>query len=141
MFLLDTNVVSEMRKYGAGRADANVVAWVRSVAETSFYISAIIVQEIQIGILRLEHRGDDVQAAILRRWLEDQLLTGFADRILPVDVTVARRSARLHVPDARPYRDGLIAATAIVNGMTLVTRNEADFANTGLAIVNPWTFH
>lgn len=138
MFLLDTNVVSEMRKYTSGRADANVVAWVRSVSETSLYISAIIVQEIEIGILRLEHKGDHAQAGILRQWLEGQLLPGFSERVLPVDVIVARRSARLHVPDVRPYRDGLIAATAIVNGMTLVTRNEADFANTGLSIVNPW---
>lgn len=138
MFLLDTNVVSEMRKYGSGRADANVIAWVRSVSEPSLYISAIIVQEIEIGILRLEHKGDHAQAGILRSWLEEQLLPGFAERVLPVDVIVARRSARLHVPDVRPYRDGLIAATAIVNGMTLVTRNEADFANTGLSIINPW---
>lgn len=138
MFLLDTNVVSEMRKYGSGRADANVIAWVRSVTEPSLYISVIIVQEVEIGILRLEHRGDQAQADILRRWLEDQLLPGFAGRVLPVDLTVARCSAKLHVPDARPYRDGLIAATAIVNGMTLVTRNEADFVSTDLPIINPW---
>ena len=97
MFLLDTNVVSEMRKYASGRADANVIAWVRGVSESSLYISAIIVQEIEIGILRLEHKGDHAQAGILRQWLEEQLLPGFAERVLAVDVTVARRSARLHV--------------------------------------------
>ena len=138
MFLLDTNVVSEMRKYRSGRADANVITWARSVPETSLYISAIIVQEIEMGILRLEHKGDMAQAGMLRAWLEDQLLPGFAERILPIDVNVARCSARLHVPDARPCRDGLIAATAIVNGMTLVTRNGADFPITGLPIINPW---
>lgn len=138
MFLLDTNVLSELRKYGTGRAAPSVIAWSQSVPEHSLYLSTIVVQEVEIGILQLEWRKDHDQARILRAWLEDSVLPRFVDRILPVDVPVARRSARLHVPDARQYRDGLIAATALVYGMTLVTRNTRDFDGTGVHILNPW---
>lgn len=138
MFLLDTNVISEMRKYGTGRAAPGVIAWSRSVPEQSLYLSSIVVQEIEIGILQLEWRKDRDQARIVRSWLEDSLLPRFADRILPVDIAVARRSAQLHVPDVRQYRDGLIAATALVYGMTLITRNTKDFEGTGLHLLNPW---
>lgn len=138
MFLLDTNVLSELRKYGTGRAAPGVIAWSQSVPEHSLYLSSIVVQEIEIGILQLEWRKDRDQARILRAWLEDSVLPRFADRVLPVDVAIARRSAQLHVPDARQYRDGLIAATALVFGMTLVTRNTKDFEGTGVHILNPW---
>lgn len=139
MFLLDTNVVSEMRKIRAGKADGNVDAWSRSVAGTSLYLSAIVVQELDIGVLQMERR-DPVQGALLRVWLDDHVLPSFSDRILPVDTAVARRSAVLDVPDPRPYRDSLIAATALVHGMTLVTRNVADFEGTGAVLLNPWQF-
>jgi predicted nucleic acid-binding protein len=137
MFLLDTNVVSELRKVRSGRADANVAAWSRETPGTSLYLSAIVIQELEIGVLQIERR-DAPQGALLHAWLEDHVLPVFANRILPVDIAVARRSAELHVPDARPYRDSLILATALVHGMTLVTRNVADFAGCGVPILNPW---
>lgn len=135
MFLLDTNVVSEMRKIRAGKADPRVDAWCRSVAGTSLYLSAIVVQELEIG--GLQHR-DPAQGALLRAWLDDHVLPSFGDRILPVDTAIAQRSATLHLPNPRSYRDSLIAATALVHGMTLVTRNVADFETTGAILLNPW---
>lgn len=137
MLLLDTNVVSELRKVRAGKADPHVAAWSRTVTGASLYLSVIVVQELEIGTLQIERR-DPAQGALLRAWLEEHVLSSFADRILPVDTIVARRSAVLHVPDPRPYRDGLIAATALAHSMTLVTRNAADFAPTGVALLNPW---
>jgi hypothetical protein len=137
MFLLDTNVVSELRKARTGKAHPNVVAWVRTVQDSSLFLSVIVVQELETGVLQLE-RKDLVQGAILRNWLDEHVLPTFAGRVLPVDTAVARRGARLHVPDPRPYRDGLIAATALVHGMTIVTRNVADFHATGAPILNPW---
>ncbi len=101
-------------------------------------MSAIVVQELEIGTL-LAERLDPLQGALLRSWLIDHVLPAFSDRILPVDVAVARRSAALHVPDPRPIRDGLIAATALVHGLTMVTRNTADFEPTGVPLLNPWT--
>lgn len=137
MYLLDTNVISEMRKIRAGKADSNVDAWSRSVPATSLYLSATEVQELDIGVLQLERR-DQAQGAVLRAWLDDHVLPSFGDRVLPVDTTVARRSAALHVPNPRSYRDSLIAATALVHGMTVVTRNVADFEGTGAILLNPW---
>ena len=137
MFILDTNVISELRKVKAGRADPHVTAWAHSVAGSDLFLSVIVVEELEIGVLQLE-RKDPVRGAILRTWLDLHVLTTFAGRVLSVDTAVARRSAGLHVPDARPYRDGLIAATALVHGMTVVTRNLADFSATGALLFNPW---
>jgi predicted nucleic acid-binding protein len=137
MFLLDTNVVSELRKARAGKADANVVAWAASASAATMFVSAITVQELEIGVLLAERRNPS-QGAVLRRWLEAQVLPAFAERILPVDTPVARRSAALHVPDPRPVRDSLIAATALVHAMPVVTRNVSDFAASGVEIINPW---
>lgn len=137
MFLLDTNVVSELRKARAGKADQNVTTWVQTVPAGGLFLSAIVVQELEIGVLLAERR-DPRQGSLLRAWLDEYVLPAFAGRILPVDTIVARRSAALHVPDSRPVRDGLIAATALVHGMTVVTRNIGDFAATGVPLLNPW---
>ena len=137
MFLLDTNVISELRKAGDGKADANVVAWLSSVDATTFYLSAVTLMEIEVGILRIERR-DPAQGARLRAWMNQHILPEFADRTLPVDTAVALRCASLHVPDPRPERDAFIAATALAHGMTVVTRNVADFAPTGVPLLNPW---
>ena len=137
MYVVDTNVVSELRKAGAGRADRNVVAWVRSVPAGALYLSVVSVLELEIGVLRVEKR-DAVQGAMLRAWLDRQVLPAFDGRVLAVDLAVARRCAGLHVPGRRAERDALIAATARVHGMTVVTRNAADFAATGVALHDPW---
>jgi len=138
MFLLDTNVVSELRKVRAGKADAGVALWADSVEATDLYLSVIAVQELEIGILLIGRR-DPPQGERLRAWLEGNVLPAFEDRILSVDTAVARASARLHVPDPRPVRDSLIAATALVHGMTVVTRNVSDFASSGVPLLNPWS--
>ncbi|SDR49102.1 hypothetical protein SAMN04515695_6124 [Pseudovibrio sp. Tun.PSC04-5.I4] len=135
MLLLDTNVVSELRKVGAGKADANVAAWCETVEANDLHISAITVMELEMGILRLE-RKDPVQGEILRSWFGQKVLPEFCDRVLPVDMRVAQCCAQLHVP--KSGRDALIAATALVHGMQLVTRNTSDFAQTGVMLVNPW---
>lgn len=137
MFLLDTNVVSELRKIRLGRADKNVAQWADSVDAVDLYLSAITVQELEVGVLLAERR-DPPQGAIFRTWLESHVLPAFAGRILPVDTAVAQRCAALHVPDLRPAMDCLIAATALVHGMTLVTRNVADFQSSGVVLLNPW---
>lgn len=137
MFLLDTNVISELRKAGDGRADANVTAWLAQEDAASFFISAITLMELEIGILQVERR-DPIQGARLRAWMDTRVLPEFTQRTLPIDATVALRCARLHVPDPRTERDALIAATAIVHGMTVATRNVADFEATGVPLVNPW---
>ena len=137
MYVLDTNVVSELRKIRLGRADVNVGQWADSVDAVDLYLSAITLQELEIGILLAERR-DPAQGAMFRTWFDSHVLPAFAGRILPVDTAVAMRSARLHVPDPRPVRDCLIAATALVHGMTVVTRNTADFEVSGVRLLNPW---
>jgi predicted nucleic acid-binding protein len=137
MFVLDTNVVSELRKVRLGKADLSVAAWAQSVDAADLFVSAITIMELELGILSLE-RKDATQGAMLRAWLEQQVLPEFSGRTLPIDTAVAQRCARLHGPDRRGERDALIAATALVHGMTVVTRNVADFKPTGVTIINPW---
>lgn len=137
MFLLDTNVISELRKAGDGRADANVTRWLASVDAESLFLSVITLFELELGVLRLEKR-DAAQGARLRRWMDTRVLPEFSTRILQVDRAVALRCALLHVPDPRSQHDAYIAATALVHGMTVVTRNEEDFAPMGVPMLNPW---
>ncbi len=138
MYLLDTNFVSELRKIRLGKANRHVADWADSMDATDLYLSVISIHELEIGVLLAERR-DPSQGAIFRTWLNGHVLPAFIGRILAVDTAVALHSARLHVPDPRPVRDGLIAATALVHGMTVVTRNVADFELTGVQILNPWT--
>jgi hypothetical protein len=137
MFLLDTNVVSELRKAKAGKADTNVTAWATRVPSAGLFVSVITILELEIGVRLLEHR-DPRQGAILRTWMDERVLPAFADRVLPVDTAVALECASLHVPDRRAERDALIAATARVHGMTIVTRNLADFEPMGAPVLDPW---
>jgi predicted nucleic acid-binding protein len=111
--------------------------WADSVDAGSLHISAITILELEIGILQVQPR-DAWQGALLRTWFDTLVLPEFQGGILPVDTAVARSCARLHVPDPRAERDALIAATALVHGMTVVTRNLADFAPTGVPLLNPW---
>jgi predicted nucleic acid-binding protein len=140
MFVLDTNVVSELRKAAIGKASARVVAWAASVRPGALFLSVITLMELEHGVLLLERR-DPRQGATLRHWLERQVRPAFESRILPIDEQVALRCARLHVPDPRKERDALIAATALAHGMTVVTRDIADFAPTGVPLFDPWASH
>ncbi len=137
MYVLDTNVVSELRKVRLGKADSHVTAWSENVDAADLFVSAITIMELELGVL-LTERKDASQGAMLRAWLDQHVLPEFSARTLPVDTVVAQRCARLHAPDKRGERDALIAATALVHGMTVVTRNRADFQPTGVAVINPW---
>lgn len=137
MFILDTDVVSELRKVKAGKARRNVAAWNESVELAQTWLSVITIHELELGTLLLE-RKDQTQGAVLRAWLDTRVLPGFEGRILPIDALVAQRCARLHAPNPKPLRDAFIAATALVHGMTVVTRNVDDFEPMGVEILNPW---
>ena len=137
MYLLDTNVVSELRKATSPRINQRVLAWSKSVSTASLYVSVVTILELERGVL-LVTRRDPAQAAILRRWLDENVLDAFADRVIPIDTAVARRCGSLHVPDPRPERDALIAASALVHGMRVVTRNVDDFEPMGVETINPW---
>jgi toxin FitB len=135
MYILDTNVVSELRK--AKKADQNVTKWAQPLPSATLYISVISVLELEIGILLMERR-DKEQGAILRAWLNRNVLPTFSGRILAIDTTVAQRCAALHVPNPRSDRDALIAATALLHGLTVATRNVSDFEGMGVSVLNPW---
>ncbi len=135
MFVLDTNVVSELRR--PDKANARVVQWADSISLEQLYLSALTVLELELGVLRMERKGKR-QGAELREWMEGQVLRDFSGRILPLEVTIARRCASLHVPDPMPERDAMIAATALVHGMTLVTRNVSAFQRAKIKLFNPW---
>ncbi|EJZ2640304.1 type II toxin-antitoxin system VapC family toxin [Escherichia coli] len=137
MYILDTNVISELRKARTGRIDNNVAKWALHTDAADFFISVISIMELEEGILQVERR-DMRQGIMLRSWMDQHVLPAFSDKILPVDTAVALRCSRLHVPDRRSERDALIAATALVHGMTVVTRNVGDFELTGVSIINPW---
>jgi toxin FitB len=135
MYILDTNVVSELRK--AKKANQNVMKWAQLLPAATLYISVISLLELEIGILLMERR-DKEQGGILRAWMNRHVLPTFSGRILAIDTTVAQRCAALHIPNPRSDRDALIAATALVHGLTVATRNVADFEGMGVTVLNPW---
>lgn len=137
MYLLDTNVVSELRKIKSGKSNKNVLKWFKNIPVSNMFLSAISILELETGVLLVERR-DSTQGAILRAWLSSHVLPAFSERVLPLDVAVAQRTAKLHVPNPRSDRDAIIAATALVHGMTVVTRNIPDFNQTGVKLINPW---
>lgn len=134
-YLLDTNVLSELRR--RDRTDSKVAAWADSVHPADLFLSAITVLEIEAGALLIARR-DAAQGAMLRNWIDDKVLPAFEGRILPVDTAVARRCAHLHVPDPRAERDALIAATALVHRLKVVTGDASAFEAMGVQLINPW---
>ncbi len=139
MFVLDTNVVSELRKVRSGKANSGVAAWATAIASARLFLSAITIHELEHGVL-LAERSDGEQGRVLRTWLDQSVASAFSERVLVVDEAVARRAGGLHVPDPAPFRDALIGATALVHRMTIVTRNVPDFERfAGLEVINPWS--
>lgn len=142
MYLLDTNVLSEMRKASRTkpsnvRMDRSVERWVRRVPALDLHLSVVSILELERGF-HLLHRRDPEQAEVIRSWVRARVIPSFDGRILAVDLAIAQRSAALQIPNPIEYRDSLIAATALVHGMTVVTRNVAHFKPTGVSLINPW---
>ena len=137
MFLLDTNVVSELRKVATGTADRAVSEWQRAATGVELFVSVVTLFELEIGVRQMELR-DPRQGHALRHWFTEKLMPTFSRRVLPIDEIIALRAAAMHVPNRRSDRDAFIAATALVHGMTIVTRNVRDFEGTGVKLINPW---
>ena len=137
-YLLDTNVISELRKVGDGKADPNVAAWVSEQDSRDLFLSAITILELERGILSIQRR-DGVQGSRLRKWMDSRVRPEFAERVISVDDAIATRCAHLHIPDRRNEADAIIAATALVHGFAVVTRNIQDFQSTGVVLVDPWS--
>jgi predicted nucleic acid-binding protein len=135
MYLVDTNVISEMRR--RARMHPAVATWASHVPPVDLYLSAISVMELETGALLVARRDPD-QGRLLSEWIERHVLRAFDGRILPVDLAVARRCAAMHVPDPRPIQDALIAATALNHRLVVATRNVRDFDGLGVQILNPW---
>jgi predicted nucleic acid-binding protein len=139
MWLLDTNVVSELRKVARGGAHPQVVAWNETVDPAETFIPVIVLHELEIGVRLAEHT-DPAAGKILRHWLDNVVRLAFSGRILPLDEAAAFKAAEWHVPNPRPINDAYIAAMALTRRMTLVTRNVRDFDGMGVALLNPWEF-
>ncbi len=137
MYILDTNVISEIRKAKSKKANINVLNWASSIPVSQLFLSVISVMELEMGVLLME-RKDKNQGAILRDWLDNHVLKTFKGKIVPIDTSVAQRCAKLHVPDPRSERDALIAASGLLQNMTVVTRNTNDFKHTKIKLLNPW---
>jgi predicted nucleic acid-binding protein len=136
MFLLDTNALSDLRR--PDKANRGLVAWAAGVDAEDLFISSITLLEIELGTAQAA-RKDAAKGALLRSWIDGSVMPAFRERILPVDAAVAQRCAALHVPDPRPQRDSMIAATALVHRLTVVTRNVRDFEPMGVPLLNPWS--
>jgi predicted nucleic acid-binding protein len=139
MYLLDTNVISEFRKIASGKADKKVIDWSNTIESVKLFLSVVTIQELEIGTLLVERR-DPTQGKLLRRWINNYVLEVFSERLLDVTPQIAISSAQFCVPNPKPINDMLIAATASVHGMTVVTRNIADFEGTGVKLFNPWDY-
>lgn len=137
MYLLDTHVVSELRS--ATRCDPSVAAWAQASDSRTMYLSVISLLELEIGVMRVERR-DPEAGKTLRDWLDRRVMTTFAGRSLPIDLDVVKAWAPFHVPNRRPERDALIAATALHHRLTLVTRNVRDFEGLDVKLLNPWSW-
>jgi predicted nucleic acid-binding protein len=137
MYLLDTNILSEARKLGTSRIDPQVACWLASVDVEASHVSVMTLFELERGVQQLQRR-DAQQGAALRRWFETQVLTTWGPRSLAITRVVALRCAGLHIPDPKSERDAWIAATALVAGLTVVTRNTSDFAAMGVPLLNPF---
>lgn len=133
-YLVDTNVISELRK--GSRCDESVAAWWSTIAEDEIFLSVLTIGELRKGIENIRRR-DARSAVVLESWLS-KVVADHGARILPIELDVAEEWGRLNVPDPLPVIDGLIAATAKVRGLTLVTRNVPDIARTGVSTINPW---
>ena len=134
MYILDTNVVAELRKQTSNQ---NVRVWASSIPAHTMYLSAISILELELGVLKIENK-DRRQGKMLRHWLENQVLPSFDRRVISIDAKIARRCAQLHFPDPKSERDALIAATALVHEMTVVTRNTSDFSSADITVIDPW---
>ncbi len=137
MFLLDTNIILESRKLGTARVDPNAARWLGEVDVETTFVSAMTVFELERGVRQMERR-DVAQGLVLRRWLNDQVMTTYEQRTLPLSRAVALICAALHIPDPKSERDAWIAATAIEAGLTLATRNVGDFVAMGVGLINPF---
>ncbi|MEN9894331.1 MAG: hypothetical protein RIR97_183 [Pseudomonadota bacterium] len=137
MYLLDTNVVSELRKVKSGKADSNLVSWAQGISEQASFVSVITILELEAGVLRKEAEGGH-DGEKLRAWLNNTIIAGFSERIIGIDISIAQAAARIQLQRTRPVHDVLIAATAMVKGLIVVTRNTKDFTGIGLSLINPW---
>lgn len=136
-YLLDTNVISELRKVGDGKADPNVTSWISAHDSRDLFLSAITILELERGILGMQRR-DGAQGSRLRTWMDSRVRPEFSERVISIDDAIATRCAHLHIPDRRNEADAIIAATALVHGFVVVTRNIQDFQGTGVVLVDPW---
>ncbi|GGA82573.1 twitching motility protein PilT [Brucella endophytica] len=137
MFLLDTNVVSELRKIQSGKAHPSLVAWNEAVNPAELFLSVIVLHELEMGVRKIE-RLDRAAGKILRGWLEESVMPAFSGRILALDEAAAIQAAEWHIPNPKTINDAYIAATAYVRRMTIVTRNVRDFSGMDVTILNPW---
>ena len=137
MYLLDTNLISEIRKMPKGKCDQGVEQWVKTTSQNLMFTSAVVLMELERGILAME-RKDMAQGTMLRTWFEKDVLPAFQSKILSVNEQTARICAKLHIPDHTPENDAWVAASAIQHNLVLVTRNTDDFARTGVRLLNPF---